>query len=120
MSDPAAYAKSHWLRHETDAEHAERVESAEREAGWYFTRATAPQKAAYDAAMAAIRGLPEPAWSQRKLIADAAWARDTVEAAALFNVSADEVMAAGEVSEETGAKWDALIAVQVAQSAEAA
>ena len=38
----------------------------------------------------------------------------------LYDATVQEIMVEGEVSEETGAKWDALIAAQTPQIAEAA
>ena len=55
MSDPREYALNHWRADESNSEHAARVESAEQQAGWYFTEATKPQKAAYDEATVAAK-----------------------------------------------------------------
>jgi hypothetical protein len=105
---PLDWAKDHWIKFESDAEHAERVERCEEEAGRYFTWATEPQRAAYDGAMAALGGLTGPAYERGRDAAKQAWRRSTAEAADLFVITCDELMRSGEVSEALGAEWDAL------------
>ncbi|WP_454618351.1 hypothetical protein [Bradyrhizobium cenepequi] len=107
--DPADYALNHWRRFETPQEHAERVEAAEREAGRYFTAATAPQLQAYHDTMEFLRPYRGPVWDRRRAAAQAKWDQSTAGARELFNITADEIMRDGEVSEATSLAWDVLI-----------
>jgi len=109
QTNPADYAINHWRRYETDDEHATRVAAAEEESSWYFARATARQKAAYDEAMADLRGLDAPRYDRAHKEARRVWDETTVEARALFNITADEIMREDEVSEDTNARWNALM-----------
>lgn len=117
MSD---WRKDHWLRFETDAEHADRVENAEREARWYFNQATHEPAERYRDAMAYLAPLRGPFWERKRADALRLWRESTKEAAALFEQTAEEVMRDGEVSEATGDKWDMLIAQAPIVHAEAA
>ncbi|MGX1353395.1 hypothetical protein AB7M49_007016 [Bradyrhizobium elkanii] len=109
MSDPADYARSHWRQFESPEEHAERVEAAERDAGWYFAQATKAQRQTYTDTMAFLRGFSGPIWERRRAAAQATWEQTTAGAAALFNITADEIMRDGEMSEATRLAWDVLI-----------
>lgn len=102
------YAKNHWRQFETAEEHAERVERAEHEGGWYFQQATKRQKAAWDRAMSDLRGLSGPRYDRARKAANEAWARDTAEAADLLHITLDAIMVHGEVPEEISSLWDEL------------
>lgn len=117
MTDFQNYALNHWGKHETDAEHAERVESVERQASWFFEQATKPQRAAYNEAMAGLRGLHAPKYDRLREAAKARWERSTAEASELFYRTADALMRDGEVSESLSAEWDALCAKRTEQEA---
>ena len=115
MHDPRDYALNHWNRYESDAEHAARVEAAEREATWHFDRATVRQKQVYREAVAAavkLHGHGSMAHEATLNLAKAQWDRDTAAARDLFYRTADCLMATGEVSESLSLEWDALHAVQ--------
>jgi hypothetical protein len=102
------WQKSHWRKFESAEEHAERVERAEHEAGRYFQAATVRQKAVYDASMACIRGLDAPCYRRWHRTASAEWARSTVEAADLYQITAEAIFVHGECPEEIAALWDDL------------
>jgi len=106
--DPADYARSHWRKFESQEEHAERVQAAEREAGSYFAAATKPQLQTYNNTMAFLRPFSGPAWDRRRAVAQAVWRDTTAGASALFTITADEIMRDGEVSEATALAWDVL------------
>jgi hypothetical protein len=100
-----------WRRGETNAEHQERVEAAEKEARWYFEQATKPQHAAaLEAKADAYRDTPRYAREIKKI--NAAWSAATADAWALREFTAEEILRDGEVSEATSERWDALIAKQ--------
>jgi len=104
----ADWQKSHWRKFESAEEHAERAERAEHEAGRYFQDATVRQKAAYDAAMASLRGsLGFRAVSARAAV-NAEWYRSTVEASDLYEITAANIFVHGECPEEISALWDDL------------
>ncbi|WP_029581985.1 hypothetical protein [Bradyrhizobium sp. URHD0069] len=116
MKQPATkpdWRKDHWRQYESPADHAERVERAEETAGRYFEMATVRQKAAYDLAMADLRGLDAPRYTRARAAANAEWARSTAEAADLFQITCDEIMVHAEVPEEIAALWDDLEAREV-------
>lgn len=106
--DPADYARNHWRKYESDQEHAERVEAAEQLAGRYFTSATQPQLAVYNETMDFLRGFSGPKWDRRREFAQAFWRESTARERALFEITADEIMRDGEVSEATSLAWDVL------------
>lgn len=113
QTNPVEYALNHWHQFESQEEHAERVERAEHSAGWYFDQATVRQKAAYNLAMADLRGLAGPRYERARIEAKAVWTRSTVEAADLFTVTCDAIMMHGEVPEDLSAEWDALCALEI-------
>lgn len=107
--DRLAYiAKDHWRQYEHPADHAERVAAAEAEAGRYFAAATAGQKAVYDATLATWRYIDAPKYDRAREAAQRVWEASTADARKLFEISFDEILRTGELSEETGALWDAL------------
>ncbi|KYK44524.1 hypothetical protein A1D31_14085 [Bradyrhizobium liaoningense] len=107
-TDPADYAFHHWRKFETTQEHTERVEAAEATAGRYFASATAKPLQAFHDAMAFLRPFRGPVWDRRRAAAQAAWEQATAGARELFNITADEIMRDGEVSEATSLAWDVL------------
>ena len=120
MHDPRDYALNHWLRYESDAEHAARVEAAEREATWHFDRATVRQKQVYREAVDAavkLHGHGSMAHEATLNLAKAQWDRDTAAARDLFYRTCDELMT-GEVSEARSLEWDALSAFDLPTIAE--
>lgn len=110
MSNPRDYAKRHWRKFETNAEHDERVEQAEQEAGLYFERATFSQKAVHAARLEYIRPWKDsPLWERQRDAATRLWEETTSAARELFYRTCDEIMRDGEISEELSLEWDALI-----------
>ncbi|MGJ4954599.1 hypothetical protein ACQR1H_03065 [Bradyrhizobium sp. HKCCYLRH2015] len=87
------------------SEDRERQERAEETALWYFQSATKLQKSAYDAAMAEAVRLSGDAFYSARDAADKAWRTDTAAARSLFDETVAEVLRTGEVSEETGDRW---------------
>jgi len=107
-SDPADYALNHWRQYESQEDHALRVAAAEETAGRYFASTVAKPLQTYNNTMAFLAPLSGPAWDRRRTAARAAWDRSTAAARDLFNITADEIMRDGEVSEETSLAWDVL------------
>lgn len=107
-TDPADYAFHHWRQYESQQEHAERVEAAEETAGRYFASVTAKQRQTFTDTMAFLRAFSGPMWDRRRAAAKATWEQSTAGARELFNITADEIMRDGEVSEETSLAWDVL------------
>ncbi|MGJ5032288.1 hypothetical protein ACQR1I_36000 [Bradyrhizobium sp. HKCCYLS2038] len=114
MTASADYARNHWRRYEGAQEHADRVESAEENAFWYFAQATAPQLEIWQAAMNAAAKFQGNAFYDKRAAdiraaADAEWQSTTAAARDLFNITADELMRDGEISDATSLAWDVLI-----------
>ncbi|MGY4333223.1 hypothetical protein ACVWWG_007640 [Bradyrhizobium sp. LB7.2] len=116
-ADPADYALNHWRRFESSQEHAERVEAAEQTAGRYFASATAQQRQTFTDTMEFLRGFSGPRWDRRRAAAKAAWEQTTAGARALFEITADQIMRDGEVSEATSLAWDVLAEIAEQQPA---
>ena len=113
----ADWHKSHWRDNETDSEHAERVSAAEVSANWYFAKATKPAHQHWRDTLTVIepyRGSPR--WTRLRDAAQEKYRAATSEAHALYEFTAEEIMRTGEVSEETGAKWDAMMKLDAARS----
>lgn len=87
----------------------ERIEWAEQEAGWFFNKATARQKAKFDQAMDVARGCVSPLWDRKREAARKEWAESTKEASALFDRTVEWFISHGEISEELDALWTAMI-----------
>jgi hypothetical protein len=107
------YARNHlqadWAaqaRHETGL----RVQAAEQEAGWYFDKATACEKAEFDAAMRALLGVAGPRADRSRERLRRRWRERTAEADALREATIECLLATGEVSAELDARWTTLIA----------
>lgn len=114
-------AKSHWVRFESDDEHADRVERATTEANFGLNKAVAAPFAAYRQTMAdaaPYKGAPK--WDRIKAAAERKYQKDTCEAFNLFLREFEEIMRDGEASEETSLLWDELYARQAASVREAA
>lgn len=113
---------SFWRRFETDAEHQERVDYAEREANRYFKEATAPALQEHRDTMCVIAAYyGAPKWTRLRDEANRKYREATREAAELFEITAAEIMETGEVSEATGERWDELMKLEaVRKSMEAA
>lgn len=116
-SDPADYARNHWRKFESPEDHALRVEAAEREAGRYFASATMQQLDTFNKSMAFLRPFRGPTWDRRRAYAQAVWNETTAGARELFEITADEIMRDGEISEATALAWDVLdeMAAQASQ-----
>ncbi len=114
-------AKSHWIKFESDDEHADRVERATNEANVGYYKAVVGPLAVYRQTMqdiAAYKGAPK--WDRMKAEAQRVYREATAEAFNLFLRSFEELMRDGEESEETSALWDALFAHLSASVQEAA
>jgi hypothetical protein len=85
-----------------------RVQAAERDAGWYFDQATAPQKAEFDAAMHSLLGVTGPRANRARDAARARWRAETAEACALLEATVECLLETGEVSGELDERWTAL------------
>lgn len=110
LSDPSDYAFNHWLKYESNQEHAERVEHCEAEVYPMLVRATAPAKAARDATLAHIRPWRgSPKWERQRANAFAVYDRAAAAAVDLFNRCCDELMQGNDLTEEHYAEWDALM-----------
>jgi hypothetical protein len=98
---------------ESPTEYAERLERCEAQAGWYFAGATKPQTAAYNRAMADLRGLSAPKYDRAREAAKAVFTASTKAASELCDLTLAELMTAGEVSEELSYRWDELALTDV-------
>ena len=87
---------------------ADRTDAAKKLAGSLFDLSTKPQKVAFNAAMESVRGIHGPRCDRARKAAHTQWDRDTAAARALYNATLDEILATGELSEQTGNRWDAL------------
>lgn len=100
-------AKSYWREHETDDEHADRVEAATNIANVAYARACAGPLAIHRAAMEAARPLKgTPAWDRARGDATAIYKRSTARAYTLFLIEFAEIMRDGGTSEATSLAWD--------------
>ena len=86
-------------------EMALRVEAAEKEASWYFDRATRREKAEFDAAIKPLSGATGPQRDRAR----SRWHETTREARTLLEATIDCLLATGEVSAELDDKWTELI-----------
>lgn len=107
------YARNH-LQEDWEADAASamqaRVREAEREAGWYFDRATKPQRIEFDAAMRALLGVTGPRADRARDAGRARWQQSTAEARALLAASIDCLIENGEISAALDEQWTTLIA----------
>ena len=97
------------------SEARERFERCEEEAGWYFARATKTQAAAFHRAMSDLRGLSAPRYDRAREAAKTAWDASTGAARELCELTLQELMLTGEVSEELSYRWD-LLDVEIAMT----
>jgi hypothetical protein len=86
-----------------------RVLDAEREAGWYFDRATEPQRAEFDAAMRALLGTTGPRANRARDAARSRFRQATAAACALLETSIDCLLESGELSADLDEQWTILI-----------
>lgn len=111
------YAKNPHYAPDDFSEENEKLERCEREAGTWFNQATKPQRAAYDLAIADLRGLMGPRYTRARETAQAAWYAATRPAAALFDLTVAELLTTGEVSEELQYRWEMLAVADVMMQA---
>lgn len=108
-----AIAKSHWRDHESDCEHADRVETCANEANIAYAKACAGPLAVYHQAMADIRPYSgSPRWDRLRAAASRIYQSQTAAAYELFLREFEELMRDGETSEATSFAWDAYFAGQ--------
>ena len=102
------------------SEDRERRERCEREAATWFDDATGAQKASYLATLETIapyRGAPRG--ERMRAAADRRWRDSTAEALALYEITLQELLRTGEVSEALAERWEALEApAPMAEAAE--
>lgn len=110
MGSAANWEDSFWRQHETDAEHAARVEQVKDEAGWYFAQATKRQTAEHRQQLKDIEPYKgSPRWKRLQHMAQVYWHQGTAEARELCDRTCACLMEHGEVSEELDNEWTALI-----------
>ena len=106
------YARNHlqddWASH-TREEIEARVQAAEKEAAWYFNRATMREKAEFDATMRAMLGVTGPRADRARDRARTRWRDATAEARSLLDATIECLLDTGEVSAELDERWTALI-----------
>ena len=90
----------------------DRTAAAEELAGWYFDKATERQRTAFQTAMEDVRGFAGNRWHRARERAHAEWQQHTEDARALFEETVEEILATGQVSEQTGDRWTELTARQ--------
>src|SRR5437868_3597852 len=86
-----------------------RVQNAEDEAGWYFDRATEPQRAEFEAAMRGLLGTTGPRANRARDAARSHFRQSTAQARTLLEASIDCLLANGELSAELDEQWTVLI-----------
>src|SRR5262245_44747733 len=106
------YARNHlqddWASHAREEIEA-RIQGAEKEAAWYFNRATMREKAEFDATMRAMLGVTGPRADRARDRARSRWQNATAGARALEEATIECLLATGEVSAELDVRWTALI-----------
>jgi hypothetical protein len=85
-------------------------EYADKEAGFYFDRAVAPQDAAFTEETKAIAHMHGPYWDRKRWALERRWNEATKEARGLFNRTRECVLVTGQVSDAISEEWDRLIA----------
>jgi hypothetical protein len=105
------YARNHlqddWASH-AHADMEQRLEAAERQASWYFDRATKREKAVFDTTMQALFGTTGPRANRARERARTRWCDATAEARMLHESTVECLLASGEVSAELDEQWTAL------------
>jgi hypothetical protein len=86
-----------------------RVQAAEKEAGWYFDRATKHEKAEFDAAMQVLSGVTGPRANRGRERARTRWRDATAQARTLLEATIECLLATGEVSSELDEQWTVLM-----------
>ena len=89
-------------------EYEAKIERCEIEASWFFNKATAAQKAEFDAEMRSLLGVTGPRWDRARDAAKAKWNADTAEARALYERTVESYMQTGECSGELDDLWSEL------------
>ncbi len=89
-------------------EERERYERCEEEAGSYFAHATKPQAAAFHRVMSDLRGLSAPKYDRAREAAKAAFTHSTKAASDLYDITLQELVTTGEVSDALSYRWDEL------------
>lgn len=117
------YARNHlqddWASYGV-AEMQQRVQEAEKEAGWYFAQATTREKAEFDAAMHSLLGVTGPRADRAREHARRRWREATADANALLELTIACLLAYGEVSAELDTQWTALFDQNAAAVTDAA
>ena len=99
---------SRFLQTRPVSEQQQRFEACEAEAGAAFAAATVIQSSVFQMTMSDLRGLSGPRYDRAREEARAVFARTTVEAAELCDLTVQELMQTGEISEELSYRWDQL------------
>lgn len=100
------------------SEQRERMERCEIEAGRWFADATKEQLARFNERMAvaaAYKGAPR--WDREKAAADREWKQTTAAASELLDLTTNELMLTGEVSEALAYRWEELAVVRAMEPA---
>jgi hypothetical protein len=84
-------------------------EYADKEAGFFFDRATAPQREAYHQRLRDLLPYRGPKAERERAEALRKCRFETAEAAGLFNRTRECVLVTGEVSEALSLEWDEII-----------
>lgn len=90
------------------SEERARFERCEEKAGEWFAAATVEQAATFHRAMSDLRGLSAPRYDRAREAAKAAFDRSTSDARELCELTMQELMTTGEVSEALSYRWDEL------------
>jgi hypothetical protein len=105
------YARNHlqddWASRAVE-EATNRLEAAERTAGWYFEQATQRQRGAHEADLRALLGKKGPVWDRAREARRRRFAEETAKAGALFDRTVTCLLTTGEVSDELDEAWTAL------------
>jgi hypothetical protein len=83
-------------------------QQADKDARWYFDRATRPQREAYQQRMRDLLPYRGPKAERDRAEALRKCRADTKEAAALFDLTRECILTTGEVSETLSYAWDEL------------
>jgi hypothetical protein len=90
------------------SEAKERFARCEERAGALFAAATVAQTTVFHAAMSDLRGLSAPRYDRSRDAAKAAFERSTEAARELCEITMQELMTAGEISDATYDAWELL------------
>jgi hypothetical protein len=90
------------------SEERERFERCEEQAGAWFASATVTQTAIWHRALSDLRGLSAPRYDRAREAANAEFHRTTAAARELCDLTVQELMTTGEISEALSYRWDEL------------